>query len=270
MGNVLFAASKILWVLAAPGNLFLILLLIGVVWLAFGRRGHGFALVLVATLAMLATAMLPVAQWLAAPLENRFPTVTSPPEKVDGIVVLGGAIDPVLSEARGQVALDAAAGRITETVALARRYPQARIVLSGGEGRLLPTGLNEADATRKLLVELGVAPDRLVLESASRNTWENAAFSYRAAQPRPNETWLLVTSAIHMPRAVGCFRRAGWSIVPYPVDYHTPPTVKFDLTFSFPGGLGLLDSVVKEWDGLAAYYLLGRTDALFPAPAPAG
>lgn len=269
MGNVLFAASKILWVLAAPGNFFLLVLLIGVVRLAFGRRPRGLFLVLAASLAMLATATLPLAQWLAAPLENRFPTVTSLPERVDGIVVLGGAVDPVLSEARGQVALDEAAERITAAAVLARRYPQARIVLSGGEANLIPTGLNEADATRKLLIDLGVAPDRLVLESASRNTWENAAFSYRAAQPRPDETWLLVTSAMHMPRAVGCFRHAGWSIVPYPVNYITPPTVKFALGFDFPGGLSLLNPVVKEWDGLIAYYLLGRTDAFFPAPAPA-
>jgi uncharacterized SAM-binding protein YcdF (DUF218 family) len=269
MGNVLFAASKILWVLAAPGNLILILLLIGVVRLAFGRRGHGFVLVLVATLAMLATATLPVAQWLAAPLENRFPVVTSLPESVNGIVVLGGAIDPVLSEARGQVALDEAAERITAAAILARRYPQARILLTGGEGTLIQAGFNEADVARKLLTDLGVAPDRLILESASRNTWENAAFSYRAAQPRPDETWLLVTSAMHMPRAVGCFRRAGWSIVPYPVNYRTLPTVKFALGFGFPAGLDLLNPVVKEWDGLIAYYLLGRTDAFFPAPAQA-
>jgi uncharacterized SAM-binding protein YcdF (DUF218 family) len=196
--------------------------------------------------------------------------VTTLPAKVDGVVLLGGAVDGALSDARGQVSLNDAAERVTETVALARRYPQARILVSGGDGSLIPTGFTEADATRRLLIDLGVAPDRIVLESASRNTWENAAFSYRTVRPRPDETWLLVTTAMHMPRSVGCFRRAGWSIMPYPVDYRTFPTTHFELGFGFPGGLELLNLVVKEWDGLIAYYLLGRMDAFFPAPEQAG
>jgi uncharacterized SAM-binding protein YcdF (DUF218 family) len=195
--------------------------------------------------------------------------VTSLPERVDGIIVLGGAVDAALSHARGQVSLNEAAERITEGVALARRYPQARILLTGGDGSLIQTGYSEADATRKLFIDLGIAPDRIVIESASRNTWENAAFSYRTVEPRADQTWLLVTTAMHMPRAVGCFRRAGWSIVPYPVDYRTYPTVEFEVSFGFPGGLDLLNLVVKEWDGLIAYYLLGRMDAFFPAPATA-
>src|SRR5580700_3468168 len=162
MTNTIFAASKILWVVASPGNLVLLALLFGVARLAFGKRRHGFFMVLGASLALLATATLPIAHWLAAPLENRFPTVTTLPERVDGIIVLGGAVDPNLSQARGQVTLNEAAARITEGVALARRYPQARVLLSGGEGALVPTGLAEADATRKLMIDLGVAPDRIV------------------------------------------------------------------------------------------------------------
>jgi uncharacterized SAM-binding protein YcdF (DUF218 family) len=270
MGNVIFAASKILWVVAAPGNFLLLVLLFGVVCLVVGKPRHGLAFVLIASLAFLTTATLPVAPWLAAPLENRFPPVTTPPEKVDGIIVLGGAVDPGLTEARGPVSISEAAERITEGVALALRYPKARVLLSGGEGLLFPKGLGEAETTRRLFIELGVAPERIILEDASRNTWENAAFSYRTVQPRPDETWLLVTSAMHMPRAVGCFRRAGWSIVPYPVNFRTYPSVHFALGFGFPGGLDLLNLVIKEWDGLIAYYLLGRTDAFFPAPATSG
>ncbi|MBV8650195.1 MAG: YdcF family protein, partial [Alphaproteobacteria bacterium] len=163
MGNVIFAASKILWVVAAPGNLLLLVLLFGVVCLVVGKPRHGLAFVLVASLAFLSTATLPVASWLAAPLENRFPALTTPPERVDGIIVLGGAVDPDLTEARGPVALNEAAERITEAVALALRYPQARVLLSGGDGRLIPKGLKEADATRRLFIELGVAPDRIIL-----------------------------------------------------------------------------------------------------------
>lgn len=264
---MIFVASKVLWVLAAPGNLVLIILLLGVARLAFGKGKRGLGLILFASLAMLATAALPIWQLLAAPLENRFPAVPAPPDRVDGIILLGGAVEPLLSKERGQVALNDAAERITETVELARRHPEARVLVSGGDASIIPSGLSEADATRDLLIGLGVAPERLVIENASRNTWENAVLSYRAAQPRPGETWLLVTTAMHMPRAVGCFRRAGWSVLPYPVDYRTRPSGAVELGFGFPGGLDMLNLVTKEWDGLIAYYLLGRLDALFPAPA---
>jgi uncharacterized SAM-binding protein YcdF (DUF218 family) len=263
---VIFAASKILWVVAAPGNLLLLLLMFGVARLAVSRGRRGSGAVLLAALCMLITATLPVAAWLAAPLEDRFPAVATPPERVDGIILLGGAVDARLSKERGQVALNEAAERITETVALARRYPQARVLITGGDGSLVPNGLTEAEPTRDLLIALGVEPERLVIESAARNTWENAVLSYGLAQPRPEEIWLLVTTAMHMPRAVGCFRHAGWSVVPYPVDYRTRPSGAFVVNFAFPAGLALLNLVVQEWDGLIAYYLLDRMDALFPGP----
>jgi uncharacterized SAM-binding protein YcdF (DUF218 family) len=263
---VIFAASKILWVAAAPGNLLLLLLLFGVVRLMVTRGGKGSGAVLIAALCMLITATVPVAAWFAAPLEDRFPAVAKPPERVDGIILLGGAVDARLSKERGQVALNDAAERITETVALARRHPQARVLITGGDGSLIPNGLTEAEPTRDLLIALGVEPERLVIESAARNTWENAVLSYGLAQPRPEETWLLVTTAMHMPRSVGCFRRAGWSVVPYPVDYRTRPSGTFVFGFAFPAGLNMLNLVVQEWDGLIAYYLLDRMDALFPGP----
>jgi len=211
-------------------------------------------------------------------VENRFPTIAAP-TRVDGIILLGGSIDPGLSQARGQIALIAAAGRVTETAALARRFPAARVVISGGDPSIVPASLpgaipgavpeamSEAAATRDLLVELGVPVERIELEGRSRNTEENAVFSLAAAQPKPGETWLLVTSAMHMPRAVGCFRRAGWAdITPYPVDYRTSTTIGTGLGLLLADDLVLVNFATKEWLGLVAYYALGRTDALFPAP----
>jgi len=266
---VTFVASKLLWIVVAPGNLLLIVLVAGVVVAAWSRRRRGFGWIAAATVGLLVIAVLPIGPWLTAPLEDRFPAIAAP-ARVDGIVVLGGSVDPGLSRSRGQIALVAAAGRVTETVVLARRFPGARVVVSGGHGLLFPSGPPEAAATRHLLVDLGVAAERIVVEGNSRNTYENAVMSHAAVEPKTGETWLLVTSALHMPRAVGCFRRAGWTIVPYPVDYHT--TSKLG---SSPGwqpellladNLTLVNFAVKEWLALAAYYALGRTDALLPAP----
>jgi uncharacterized SAM-binding protein YcdF (DUF218 family) len=264
MDSIVFVASKLLWLLAEPGRLLLLVLLAGALLLVPTRGRRGRLLVVVATAGLFALAVLPVGAWLALPLENRFP-VPPEPSRVDGIVVLGGAINPVLSAARGQVALNDAAERMTTAAALARRHPGARLIVSGGDASVLPTGRQEADAMAEFLVEQGVEPERIVVEDFSRNTHENADRAFAAARPAPGETWLLLTSAMHMPRAVGCFRHAGWrGIVPYPVDYRTEPKPVFRLSFDV-GGLGAAGLATKEWLGLAAYRALGWTDALFPA-----
>jgi uncharacterized SAM-binding protein YcdF (DUF218 family) len=259
--------SKLAWIVLTPGNFLLILLISGLVTLLLTRRRRGLGLAALGGCGLLAIAALPIGAWLAAPLENRFPLPPLPPE-VDGIVVLSGAIDQVLGQARGQFVLNEAAERMTEPLVLARRFPQARLVLSGGEGALLATGLSEAAAMRDFFLAQGLAPERLVVEARSRNTWENAILSLEAAQPRPGETWLLVTSAWHMPRAVGCFRRAGWTLLPYPVDYRTQPPHGFGLGLglALAERLSLLTPIAKEWAGLAVYWALGRTDALLPGP----
>jgi uncharacterized SAM-binding protein YcdF (DUF218 family) len=258
-----FIASKLFWAVMAPGNLLVLLLLAGVLWLARSGRRRGLRLVGIVALVLLTIAVMPFGQWLAVPLEARFP-VPSLPEHVDGIIVLGGGVDARASRAHGQTALNDAGDRIVEAAVLARQHPEARLVLSGGEGTMLAYGEQEAAFERALLIELGVPPERIVLEDRSRNTYENAVFSREVAKPGPGEAWLLVTSAAHMPRAVGCFRHAGWQIVPYPVDFRSNPSPSVD--FALSKHLGLIDSVTKEWVGLVAYRLLDRTDAFFPGP----
>lgn len=262
---MLFVVSKLFWIVAQPGNLLLLILVVGVLRLAFTRRRHGFGLVVAATFAFIALCVLPVGIWAVAPLEGRFAPPDPPPGQVDGIIVLGGAVDPNTEASHGQVALNDAAERITEAVALARRYPGARLLLSGGNGTLSASERSEAEAMSMLLVAEGVSAERLLLEDRSRNTIENAVYSKELAAPKPGETWLLVTSAAHMPRAVGCFRHVGWAVVPYPVDYHVMGGVSPD-TFELGHNLVRLDYAMREWVGLVAYRLLGRTDALFPGP----
>lgn len=242
-----FALSKLLWAVLAPSNLLLLLLALALAW----RRLVWFVVPVLAIVAV-----LPVATLLALPLENRYPQPAAP-DRVDGILVLGGGLDGPLSNARGQPALTEAAERLTAAVALARTYPDARIVFSGGEGALLPQGYAEADASLAFFTALGVPRERLVIENRSRNTWENALFAREAAQPKPGETWLLLTSAWHMPRAHGCFRRVGWEVLPWPVDYRTNPR-RLVPGFALGDSLAALDLIAKEWVGLAAYWVMGR------------
>jgi uncharacterized SAM-binding protein YcdF (DUF218 family) len=199
------------------------------------------------------------------PLENRFPPPSALPDRIDGIVVLGGSINPILSVARRQPVLTDSAERLFAFVALARNHPEAKLLFTGGSAALVDNAEREADVARTVLAGLGLDVDRITFERDSRNTYENAVFSKRLVTPRPGERWVLITSAYHMPRAVGCFRAAGWSVIPYPVDYGTAPAGN-PPTFSLLGGLDDVHWALREWIGLAFYYVAGRTDRLFPGP----
>jgi len=258
-----FSLSKILWGFAAPANLLLSLLAIGgiLLWTRWWRFGRG--MVALVTLLFLAIATLPIGSWMLQPLENRFPMVTTLPPQVDGIIVLGGVVSPVLTVERGTVAVGDTVERLTEFATLAKRYPQARLIFTGGTGSLTRQELKEADVVGPIWRQIGLDDGRIEYENQSRNTHENAVLSFPLA--RPHETWILVTSAFHMPRAVGCFRKAGWTILPYPVDYKTGKVVAVD-SFNVAGHLSGLEAAVREWLGLAFYRLTGRTDSLFPGP----
>jgi uncharacterized SAM-binding protein YcdF (DUF218 family) len=263
---MLFVASKILWQLVEPAHLLLILLVTGVTAMLLTRLKRGFTLVVCATTLLAAIAVFPIGRWLARPLEDRFPQ-PAVPAHVDGIILLSGAVEAGMAKVRGQPVLNEAAERVTATVTLARRFPEARVLATGGESGIIPKGISEAAATRDLLVDLGVAPQRISVEPRARNTWENALFSRQVVEEKPGEVWLLVTSAMHTPRAIGCFRRAGWTVLPYPVDYRTVPwTVIFAPGRGYGDAVQVFDEAVHEWVGLVAYQLLGRTDTLFPAP----
>ncbi len=261
-----FYASKIFWFLVAPGNLLLILLVAGTLLLWIGRRRSGRGLITLAAVLWLGVAIVPAGTWMVVHLEERFPPPDRLPAAVDGIIVLGGLLDPAVSVARGQVALTAAAERLVELPGLIRRYPGTRLVFTGGSGDPFEQRFKEADMVRPVLEGMGLETSRLILENRSRNTWENAVFTRDLVRPEAGDRWLLVTSAFHMPRAVGCFRRAGWDVVPMPVDYgfRGPQDIAFG--FSLINGLSNLDKGLHEWIGLLVYYLSGRTDAIFPGP----
>jgi uncharacterized SAM-binding protein YcdF (DUF218 family) len=262
-----FILSKILGFFANPSNLIISLGLLGVVMLLTPWRRAGFWLATVSMVVLAVLGLLPIGNALILPLEDRFPAWQEEGAAPAGIVVLGGAITPDVSMARHEVALNEAAERLTAAAALARHYPDARIIYSGGSGALIYGEGNEAPLALALFESLGVAAERIALEDRSRNTIENAVFSKAIAQPKPGERWLLVTSAYHMPRAVGAFRRAEFPIEPYPVDWRTRGKEDvFRLFASMGDGLRRTDTAVHEWVGLFAYWLSGKSSALFPGP----
>ncbi len=260
-----FVLSKLLWPLATPSNWLAILIFLCALGTWAGRRRFAGIAATLAVVAFLPFVAVPIGDWLYAPLENRFPGKDLP-ATIDGVVVLGGSFKTTLSEDRGAPQVNQTAERVFALLGLARRYPEARIVFTGGEAAVMPIGSTEAEAARRLFAEIGFDPGRVSFEDASRNTWENAIYSKRLVSPKEGETWLLVTSAAHLPRAVGCFRRAGFPVTGVPVDYKTLATRSRSLTVQFGANLEQFDAAAREWTGLLAYRLLGRTDAFFPAP----
>lgn len=266
-----FYVAKVVWFFLQPSSL-VMLALAGAWW--FGRRetrlqgaarvAHGmtgFAL------AVCLLAWSPVATWLIVPLEQRFERADLNSAPVTGVVVLGGGEEAPIGFARQTHALNEAGERISEAVALARRLPQARIVFSGGSAALVPGVATEAGVVHAMLTGMGVATERITIEDRSRDTFENATFTKALIGPRTGERWLLITSSWHMPRSIGVFRAAGFEVEAWPVDYRTAGWRDGLSFFNSPAdGLRRLDLVAKEYSGLLAYWLKGRTSSLFPAP----
>ena len=262
--------SKLFWLVAEPSSFLFSLWLAGVALLWTPWRRAGRWLVTLAALATFAVAMLPVGQYVIKPIEDRFPPLVALPPRVDGILVLGGVVDESVIGRRGVPRSLAAAGspRLDAFLELARRYPMARHVFTGGSIELIDDRDTEADVVRRIFARIGLDTTHIIFEDKSRNTWENATFSYDLIKPQPEELWIVITSARHMPRAIGTFRQAGWkNLMAFPVDYLTSENgPSFSPTFALGANLEVLGEAIREYIGLFVYWYLGRSSALFPGP----
>jgi uncharacterized SAM-binding protein YcdF (DUF218 family) len=260
--------SKIGGFLILPSNFLILLMFAGLlIGMLSGWRRTGRFLTWAGMLGLAFCAFSPAANWLIQPLEDRFPR----PESVsgyDGIIVLGGAVDTVVTGARGDTALTMSAERITITARLAKLLPDAKIVHTGGQGVIVSSQATEAEGAARLFQDFGIAPDRVILEDQSLNTWQNAIYAKRLVDPQPGQKWLLVTSAYHMPRSMGVFEQAGWTgITAYPVDYRTRGMSDRGLGFDGASkGLRRFDIAFREWVGLLVYGALERSTSFFPGP----
>jgi uncharacterized SAM-binding protein YcdF (DUF218 family) len=262
---VFFIFSKLLWLLATPSNAIGIAIAAGVVVAVTRFRRIGVAVSAIGVFVLLLCGFGPVGVWLLRPLEDRFerPANLAAPA---GIIVLGGDISAAMLEHQGVLA--PGGPRLTEAVALARRFPLARVIFTGGSANLFLSSIAETEGAERFLKTMGIPPDRTTLETRSRNTSENAALTRDLVSPKPGERWLLVTSAFHMPRAMGVFRRAGFEVTAWPTDYRTLGAGGGWLMLyeGVSDGLKMVDIGVKEWIGLVAYRLTDRTDEFFPGP----
>lgn len=265
----MFLLSKIFWLVAQPLSLAFLAALAGLLTTAVGFRRAGVALGLVGALVLFVSLFTTTGSYFLQTLEDRFPRPAEPPASLSCIVVLGGAFENEVMAHRGGIEFNQAADRFIETAMLAKRYPQARILVSGGDGSFSGTYDGDAKASEAFFAAFGIDAGRLIREDASRTTFENARNTRELLDANGLSNCALVTSAFHMPRSVGLFRKLGLTVTPWPTDYRTTGTVELGLDFTQPSlNAQLTTTATREWIGLAAYYYGGRTDSLFPGALP--
>lgn len=263
-----FLFSKFIGFALNPYSLFIGGVLVGFMLLMTRRwQSRGRLLLGVVILCYVVFAMFPVGTWAVNLLEDRFATVREPDRPPVGILVLGGSVSTVMTRERGQVSVGGSVERLSEFVRLARRYPRAKLAYVGGQGLVFDRKPSEAEVTARFLRELGMDTSNVWFEDRSRNTEEGARISFQKLQPGRAE-WLLITSARHMPRAMGLFRKAGWNVIAQPTDYLTLPGGRLSWSPGWPGSLGPLNDAVYEWAGLMFAWMRGKIDQPFPGPFP--
>ena len=262
-----FYLSKIFWFFAQPLNFSILMVALTVVAVLLRWRRTAILTSACAFLVLGLGAWTSLGALMIHPLEDQFQRPVSLPDKVDGIVVLGGGFEGGVNLVRGGYELNSGGDRFVEAAILAARHPEAKVVVTGGTGNMILEGEGDGVTAPRLLTALGVAPGRLTLESQSRNTYENAVFTKDMVNAMPGETWVLITSAFHMPRSVGLFRKAGFEVVPWPSDYRTSGKESIGISRDNPlDSLQNMSIALREWVGLLAYWMVGRTDQLLPSP----
>lgn len=257
-----FVLSKLFWLFVQP--IVLIWLALGlacITLLVAGRRLVGLSCAVMFAAAGLVMFSNLGALWLQQ-LENTFPErdVASLNDAV-GIIVLGGGFDGRVTQGRGGFALGESGDRFVEAAALARRFDAMPVIVTGGEASLIGTTEGDAAIAPRFFERLGVETDRLRLEDQSKNTWQNATLTADliAATGQAKGPWVLITSAFHMRRSVGCFRQAGVDVIAWPVDYRTAGDESFALGRDDPGrALNEFSIALRESIGLAVYSWTGR------------
>jgi uncharacterized SAM-binding protein YcdF (DUF218 family) len=262
-----YPAVKILALFTSLGLWLTLTTMLAVLLLWCGKARLGRFLLSVTALMLVLIVFSPLQPWLTGALEDRFAADPPLPASIDGIIVLGGMIRPAVSRARRRPSVNDAAERLLEGARLARLHPEAKLLFTGGSADPWDSGAIEAVYAAQLLHELGVTDDRLLIEDKARNTHENALFARAMAAPMPGQTWVLVTSAAHMPRAIGAFRSVAWPVTAWPVNYVSGGNASWAAEDVATLRFYVLSRTLHEYVGLLYYWLRGWSDALFPAPA---
>lgn len=257
--DIIFALRKIAGFAASPYVWLILTLILCMLLIWRGRTGLASGVLGGLVAGLLFVAFVPLGWGLIHQRETIYaPTPLTGP--VDGIILLGGSERPKVSAHWGRAELNEAGDRVIAAAVLARQFPDARLLVTGGHAEQRPDRpplRSEAALSSEILIALGIAPERLVIEDQARNTPENARRGHERAAPRPGDRWVLVTSGFHMDRALRQFRQAGWeTLVPHPVDFRTT-TWEDALGWSPYRNASLLEGGLREQLGRVLLWLRG-------------
>ena len=260
-----YYASKILWLAAQPLSLAFLLLVLGLLAGLVRWKRVRTAASVTAALLLAVTLFTSTGSVLLQMLEDRIPRAELPAGGPGCVIMLGGGVEAEVIAARGGFEMNQAGDRFIETLRLAREFPAARILISGGDGSFSGNYEGDAVVATRFFETFGVPADRLIRETESRTTFENVENTKTLLAANGLDRCLLVTSAFHMPRSVGLFRKLGLDVLPWPTDFRTTGRASLALDFTQPStNSQLTTTALREWTGLLVYYLAGRTHALFP------
>ena len=258
-----FYLSKFLWLIFNPFNLIIIIIIIGYFFNLFNYKILSKSLYIFVSFIFFISAILPTGSYLNYLLEKDFHSKNYLPEKIDGILILSGATNPYLTKEHNQINFNGSVERLTESISLIKKYPNAKIIFSGGSGSLKYPDLDHASVAKNFFSNMGVDSSKIYYEKKSHNTYENILFSKRIALPKINEKWLLVTSAFHLKRSLGVSEKLEWTFIPYAVDFKKTKKFSWKPSFNLLSNLLEFQQASHEWVGLLAYYLMGRSDRIF-------
>lgn len=264
----MFILSKLFWIVCQPLSLAFLLGAFGFLAGLLRRRGLSLVAVGLSGVILFVALFTTTGSYMVQTLEDRFPRpAAGDPADLSCMIVLGGGFDNHSDTYRGGYNMNGAGDRFIETLRLARKYPQAKILVSGGDGTITQNELGDAVIAQRMFADFGIAKDRTLDDGDSRTTFENAINTKQLLAANGLSHCLLITSGFHMPRSVGIFRKLDIDVIPWVVDYRSSGQEYPGLDFTQPQqNAGLLSTAVREWIGMVAYYALGRTSALYPGP----
>ena len=255
-----FYLSKILWLIVNPFNIFILITLFTMFLYFINSRRLSLIIYLINFIFIALISFLPIGSYLTYIIEKEFHTNTKIPERVDGILILGGATNPLLFKEFDQISLNGSAERLVESVMIIRKFEKAKVIFSGGSGIVNRSDLGHSQVAKLFYKKMGVDINKIFFEDKSRNTHENIIYSKKIAKPKKNENWLLITSAFHMKRALLIAEKNNWKFIPYAVDFKNIKEFKLTPNLNLLSNLNSFQSGLHEWLGLVSYYLMGRTE----------
>ena len=258
-----FYLSKILWLVLNPFNIFILFTIVTIFLYLISFKRTSIAIFFINSLYLFIISVLPIGNYLIYKIEKDYHSQSSIPDRLDGILILGGVTNPSMYKEFNEISVNGSAERLIESVSLIKRFNKSKVIFSGGSGIINRPDLGHSQVAKSFYKKVGLDESRIIFEDNSRNTYENILFSKKIAQPKKNENWLLITSAYHMKRALLIGSKNNWEFIPYAVDFKNKRKFKFVPSLNLLSNINSLQYGSHEWLGLISYYLMNRTDKIF-------